>query len=291
MIEIDVERCNNCGACWEVCPNFVIRPVEKDGRMVASAAHPDLCNGCGQCVAFCKPQAVLNDKFSYEDLRELGPSDVTTEALKELMLSRRSVRKYLDKDVPDEMVEDLLEVATHAGTGGNSQSVGFIVIRDRDLLRRLEKVTLDTGWNAGLKYLDRRAPMAALRLLFGSELAGQFKRYHDVFHYRMESGKLEGTIFRNAPVVLLAYDDKTTASGCENCAIALRNIETLSLTMGLGTCWVGLFTFVAIKRHRSINRALGLASSKRVYGALLLGYPRYSRRIVIPRKKRQVTWL
>lgn len=291
MIEIDYDKCTLCRACWEVCPNFVIRPVESEGRTIPSVAHPDLCNGCGHCMAFCKAEAVFNDKFSYDDFQELDASDITTESLKNLMLSRRSVRKYKDKDVPEESIDQLLEVATHAGTGSNSQSVGFMVIRDRKRLRLLEKFTLDTGWNAGLKYMDREGVQLVLRVLIGSERADQFKRYHDVFRYRIDSGELEGTIFRNAPVVLLAYDDKREASGRENCAIALRNVETLALTMGLGTCWVGLFTFVAVKRHTKVNRMLGLDPAARVHGALMLGYPKYDRRIMIPRKKRNITQL
>lgn len=291
VIEIDLERCNSCRSCWEACPNFVIRPVDLDGRLVPSAAHPDLCNGCGHCMAFCKPQALHNDRFSYEDFEEPGEDNVSTAALKSLMMSRRSVRRYKDKDVPDELIDELIEAATYAGTGSNSQSVGFMVIRDRQKLRKLEKFTLDTGWNAGLKYLDREGVMRFLRVVVGPDRAAQFRRYHDVFRYRIDADELEGTIFRDAPVVILAHDDKRSASGCENCAIAIRNMEILALTMGLGTCWVGLFTFVAVKRHRSVNRMLGLDDSRRVYGAIMLGYPKQQQRVKIARKKRDITRL
>jgi nitroreductase len=242
-------------------------------------------------MAFCGPGAISSDTFPYGDFMELDACDIDTGSLKNLLLSRRSVRRYIDRDVPDETIDELLDVATYAGTGSNSQSVEFVVIKDVTLLGELEKVTLDTGWNAGLKYLDRQGVMRALRVVLGSERAGQFKRYHDVFRYRMDSNELKGTIFRNAPVVILAHDDKRTPSGCENCAIALRNVETLASSMGLGTCWVGLFTFVALKRHRTINRMLGISPSRRVHGALMLGYPRYDRRVIIPRRKRSITRL
>lgn len=291
MISIDVEKCESCSSCWKVCPNFVIRPVAQDGRTVASVAHEDLCNLCGHCVAFCKPGAVRHESFPPGDITELDFSDVKTESLSNLLVSRRSVRTYLDRSVPRELVDRMLEVASHAGTGSNSQSVRFMVLRDRDKLRELEKFTLDTGWNAGLKYLDRKGPMAALRLLLGADRAAQFKRYHDVFHNRMQSGEIEGTIFRGAPMVLLAHDHKLSASACENCAIAIRNVETLAMTMGLGTCWVGLFTFVALKRHGKVNAMLGLSDTRRVHGALLVGYPKHERMLRIPRKLHEVKFI
>ncbi len=290
MIAIDYDRCTLCRACFEVCPNFVLLPVEEGGGRRPSVAHPDLCNECGHCMAVCRPRAIHNDRFSYDDFQELGPSDVTTASLKDLLMSRRSVRRYTDRDVPEESMEELLDVAIHAGTGGNGQTVGFVIVRDKTLLGELEKLTLDTGWTA-LRHLDNETVMKALRAVAGAGRAAQLKRYHDVFKHRMDRGELQGAIFRDAPVVLMAHEDRRTPTGRENCAIALRNVEALALTMGLGSCWVGLFTFVAVKRHRKINPMLGLAPSRRVYGALMLGYPKYTRRMIVPRRDRAITRL
>ena len=52
----------------------------------------------------------------------------------EAVLSRRSIRKYTDQPVPDEVVKHLLEAAMSAPSANNKQPWHFVVIRDRGLL-------------------------------------------------------------------------------------------------------------------------------------------------------------
>jgi nitroreductase len=69
-----------------------------------------------------------------------------------------------------------------------------------------------------------------------------------------------------------------------NCAIAMRNIEMLALTMGLGTCWNGLLVVAAAKKEGVINGLLSLDDSRMVWGSLMIGYPRYRSRFKLPRR-------
>lgn len=48
--------------------------------------------------------------------------------------TRRSIRKYLDKPVPFEVIRDLLEAAMFAPSAGNEQPWQFIVLDERSLL-------------------------------------------------------------------------------------------------------------------------------------------------------------
>ncbi|MEI6124730.1 MAG: nitroreductase family protein [Bacteroidota bacterium] len=58
----------------------------------------------------------------------------------ETILTRRSIRKYIDKDIPNEMVDQLLEAAMYAPTANNSQAWSFIVINERRLLNQLATI-------------------------------------------------------------------------------------------------------------------------------------------------------
>lgn len=49
----------------------------------------------------------------------------------EVILSRRSIRKYTDEPVSDEAVTELLRAAMAAPSAGNQQPWHFIVVRDR----------------------------------------------------------------------------------------------------------------------------------------------------------------
>jgi nitroreductase len=52
---------------------------------------------------------------------------------------RRSIRKYTDMAVPEELVTDLLKAAMAAPMAGNDQAWQFIVIRDRAILDAIPK--------------------------------------------------------------------------------------------------------------------------------------------------------
>lgn len=59
------------------------------------------------------------------------------EELLELARARRTVRGYLDKDVPQELIDRILDVARWAPSGANSQPWEFVVIRDPQMKQRI----------------------------------------------------------------------------------------------------------------------------------------------------------
>ena len=48
----------------------------------------------------------------------------------ECMKNRRSIRKYTDQDIPESLLNELLEVATRASNTGNMQLYSVVVTRD-----------------------------------------------------------------------------------------------------------------------------------------------------------------
>lgn len=59
------------------------------------------------------------------------------------ILSRRSIRKYEQRDVEQELIEDLLRAAMNAPSAGNEQPWEFIVIRKREVLNKIAAVYPD----------------------------------------------------------------------------------------------------------------------------------------------------
>lgn len=57
--------------------------------------------------------------------------------------SRRSIKKYIDKQISDEEINTVLEAGTFAPTGRNRQSPVMVAIRDRDLVKRLSRMNAD----------------------------------------------------------------------------------------------------------------------------------------------------
>ena len=55
------------------------------------------------------------------------------------ILSRRSIRKYSPKDIPEEYYEIMLKAAMHAPSARNRQPWHFIVISDKIVLKKLSE--------------------------------------------------------------------------------------------------------------------------------------------------------
>ena len=63
----------------------------------------------------------------------------------EELWTRQSIRRYEDKAVEDEKLEELLRAAMHAPTARNTQSWRFIIIRNRKALDEMTKLQPYTG--------------------------------------------------------------------------------------------------------------------------------------------------
>ncbi len=70
----------------------------------------------------------------------------------DLILSRRSIRRYEEKDVSEEVLQQILEAGRQAPSAANKQPIRFIVVKDRDILKNL----CDTLLSRFVKY----APLA-----------------------------------------------------------------------------------------------------------------------------------
>jgi nitroreductase len=58
----------------------------------------------------------------------------------EAILTRRSIRKYAEQAVPDELIKELLQAAMSAPSAGNQQDWQFVVVRRRQVLDELGRV-------------------------------------------------------------------------------------------------------------------------------------------------------
>ncbi len=64
---------------------------------------------------------------------------MTNETL-ECLKTRRSIRKYQQKQVSEEQLDAILEAATYAPTGAGKQSPVIVVVQDPELLKKISKM-------------------------------------------------------------------------------------------------------------------------------------------------------
>lgn len=87
--------------------------------------------------------------------------EVTAE-LKEV----RQSRQYKPDPVPDDILNELLEVARWTGSSRNTQPWHFIVITDKEMLRQISQIRTPINWVAD-------APLAIAIVLNGENLASE----------------------------------------------------------------------------------------------------------------------
>lgn len=56
------------------------------------------------------------------------------------IFNRRSIRKYTNEVVPEDLIEQILRAGMYAPSAGNEQPWHFIVISDRDIMDDIQKI-------------------------------------------------------------------------------------------------------------------------------------------------------
>ena len=76
-------------------------------------------------------------------------------------------------------------------------------------------------------------------------------------------------IYHGAPVIIFVIGP---ISNAVSCALACENIIFAACSFGLGSCYTGFGSMV--KGDADVVQALELAEDERIYGPILLGYPK-----------------
>jgi nitroreductase/NAD-dependent dihydropyrimidine dehydrogenase PreA subunit len=264
IFEVNQETCTKCGACAAICSRGVIGFQEgMYPRTIPSAT--DFCARCGHCVAICPASSITHTEFPLDECPVIDDSlNISLEQYAQLVKSRRSIRRYLDKPVPREEITRLIDIARFAPTGHNAQEVRWLVVDDRDMLNEFEAVGHD--W---LRKVSKRDPMMAFVIK------------------RIEAG--EPIFIRNAPALVIAHAEKNNPIAAIDSSIALAYFDLAANVNGLGCCWAGFFMMSA-NTYPPLKKAVKLPDDQRVYGALMLGYPKYRFRRIPRRNPARITW-
>src|SRR5512145_2396743 len=118
-VRIDYEKCKDCCLCVEVCKGAPL--YFENGKVKIDQTYYFGCIGCGHCAAVCPTGAItvegrdiLPDSFLDIPLKEARSG---YEELMALMLTRRSIREFEDKEVEQEKINKILEAASTAPMG------------------------------------------------------------------------------------------------------------------------------------------------------------------------------
>ncbi len=170
----------------------------------------------------------------------------------EIIQTRRSTRVFQDRPLDEETLNCLLEAGRYAPSGGNSQTTHFIVIENKEVLKKLAEL-------AEQEFAKMEVTPDMYRSMASSVMRSKAGGY--VFHY-------------NAPVLILTANLADYSNNIADCACALENMMIMGSALDIGTCWINQLKW--LNEDPVITeclRELGLKENERVYGALIAGYP------------------
>ncbi|QSV45506.1 nitroreductase family protein [Geobacter benzoatilyticus] len=263
LIAINHETCRRDGSCRAVCPVDLF-DLDGEGFPEFRESADALCLVCGHCVAVCSRDAVHHAKISMAESPLIDSSlEVQSDALLQLLKSRRSIREFHKETIPIETIRTLIDATRWAPTAVNRQPVQWIVVHNPAEVHRLAELVYD--W---------------LRQ------AGDSSRYaHFIDHW--EQGR--DMILRGAPHVAVTVGPRDWNWSAVDCAIALTNFEIAATAHGIGTCWAGILTWAA-KEQPALREALGVPDGHEVYESMMFGLPKHHYRRIPQRNDAQVMW-
>lgn len=272
IVAINRELCTDCGCCAQICPAEVLRM--EAGHVAVSEDSPFGCIACGHCMMVC-PQGSVTVTG-----RDLSPADLaplptpgeraTIEALAALLQSRRSVRRFSDRDVEPAVLERIVSLAASAPMGIPPWDVGCTIIRGRAEVRRL--ATEIVAGYAGFLKVVRPWLLATLRPFVRKTTYDRFRSFIRPLAEMYVTGNRQGRdlLFYDAPAVLLFHH--SPYADLADATIACTYAMLIAEAMGLGTTMIG-GAAPMLQRNRSVCRRLGIPHDHTPAIALILGYP------------------
>ncbi len=169
----------------------------------------------------------------------------------DVIKTRRSIRKYLDKDVEKEKLEKVLLAGQYAPSGGNSQTNHFLVIKNRNILDKLELLVQNE--------------FSKMEITEGM--------YKSIKNSIMLSKKGNYCYDYHAPILIVVANKKNYGNAIADAACALENMMLMAKELGLGSCWINQLKWLNENDNIvACMNNLGLKDDEIICGALALGY-------------------
>lgn len=240
IISINSELCIGCGECARECVSANIDVSAGKARIYSND-----CIMCGHCVAVCPKAAVSISGFD-DTVAEIPETNVNGDALYNLIRFRRSVRRFTDEKVPQEITKKIVELGRVSRTATNSQNVGIRIMTD----------TTEKAQEIAVGFFKK-----------GKGLAEPFKPS------LKRKNITKDFFFFGAPLVIVVLAKKSVPFAEVNAVLAAADMETAAQGYGLGVLHSGFFTICA-NILPSLRKMLKIPRDKKAVTTLVIGYPK-----------------
>jgi nitroreductase len=166
----------------------------------------------------------------------------------ELLLNRRAIRDFQEKDVPLTIINEIIKESGLAPSASNGQPCRFIIVHNKKIMKKIS----DENKKNLLEDFARNPTSLS-------------KSYEAI----LKDEKFN--VFYNAPCVIYIVGAKDVRSLDVDCALTVAYIMFAATQRGLGTCWIGLAAHV---RDPQTKAEMGIPDDCRIVAPVIIGYPR-----------------
>ena len=257
--KIDKNKCIKCGKCINTCSGMVIEfgndgyPRMKEFERFGWRG----CWRCQHCFAVCPQGAISIFDKDPKDSLSFPPKEMGT-YMEQLITTRRSCRRFLDKNVDPDIITGMLNAMSAAPTGGNAQGVEYTVIDDKERVHEI--------WNSAYKIMDENAKKHVYTHSFSDFYYGKMKQSE-------KTVRKDDLLFCGAPHLFIAHEKsegKWAEDAKVNCNIATAYFELLCNAHGLGTAIMSYPAEVLNELAPDARQMLGVP--KNHYMGLIIGF-------------------
>jgi nitroreductase/NAD-dependent dihydropyrimidine dehydrogenase PreA subunit len=275
---VNSATCNGCGQCVAICPDEVL--ALRDGKPRAGSGLFLGCIACGHCMAVCPTGSiqVTGRRMTGEDRIPLRPAEIraTAEQFEALTVSRRSVRRFKPKDIPREILDQIIDAASTAPMGIPPNDVGIVVFPSRQKVQEFAEEACAAF--ARMARIFNPVMLGLMRPFIGKIRYEGFRDFiRPLMKMLPEMRKGGRDLFTyDAAAAMVFHGDPGDAM------IAATYAMLAAETLGLGSCMLG--TTVALNHVKAFKAKYGIPMENNVGVTLVLGYAAATFRHAIRRR-------
>jgi nitroreductase len=242
-------------------------------------------------MAICPSRYIQVDGLSYdENFSEIRPYGFGEKEFVDFLASRRSVRNFDERSVPEDVIKRVINSVNYAPFGSHPEKSHLTVVSHRK--------TIETALPMISRFLDRivfliENPLASFFFKRSSspELYNTVKNHLYPLSksgtYKLENGD---RITRGAPAMILFHSDITAEARTANSLINASYVMLHAHALGLGATMVEIVP-AAINQVKELKTIFNIPENHEVSMSVVLGYPKYKYKRSVSRPVQTVDWI
>jgi nitroreductase len=166
----------------------------------------------------------------------------------DLLKKRRSIRDFEKKEVPLDLIIEIIKESCLAPSAENGQPWKFIIVNNKEWIKKLS----DESKRNILAYIEEDPDIP-------------IKKYEAVLKDK------HFNVFYNAPCLVYIAGSEKIRTLQVDCALAAGYFMFSASARGLGTCWIGLGMNI---QDPELRKHIEMPEDCQIVAPIILGYPK-----------------